>query len=116
MTRMCLYLRIGPIQRFVLVVASLGVAGCSLAQTYHKCGLSGCPGDAQITAKVQMLLDHQAGVFLSDISVQTLDYVVYLRGLVDTNVQREEIIAAARSVPGVYNVVESIVIRNDPGF
>jgi osmotically-inducible protein OsmY len=97
-------------------VSSCVLSGCSLPAVYAKCGLSGCPGDTQITVKVQELLDHQAGVFLSDISVQTLDHVVYLRGLVDTNVQREEIIAAARSVPGVDNVVESIVIRNDPGF
>lgn len=104
------------ISSVALALALLGLAGCSLAQTYHKCGMSGCAGDVQITAKVQALLDRQPGVFGNDISVQTLDHVVYLHGIVDTDVQREEVVAAARSVAGVARVVESIAIRNDAGF
>jgi len=100
---------------FVLCLA-VCAPGCDLAATYRKCGLSGCPGDATITASIEDRLSHRADVFANDISVQTLNRVVYLRGLVDSTGQRESIVAAARSVAGVEDVVDSLVLRNDPGF
>ena len=59
----------------VLVIAlsmSSFFAGCAVEQ---KCGL-GCPGDAQITAKVEALFNQHPEVG-TEVSVQTLDRVVY---------------------------------------
>ena len=85
------------------------LCGCA---TFEKCGFSGCPGDAQITAEVQALFDkHPALQPPNFIDIQTLDHVVYLYGLVDTG--REQILAAdvAREAPGVVRVVNSIAVR-----
>ena len=100
---------------FALCLA-ISTAGCDIAATYRKCGLSGCAGDAAITASIEDRLARRADVFANDISVQTLDRVVYLRGLVDSTAQREAIVAAARSVAGVEQVVDALVLRNEPGF
>lgn len=100
---------------FVLCLAACA-SGCDLAATYRKCGLSGCPGDAAITADIENQLARRSDVFANDISVQTLDHVVYLRGLIDTSVQRERILAIARQTPGAERVVDSLVLRNEPGF
>lgn len=100
---------------FLLCLASCA-SGCDLAATYRKCGLSGCPGDAAITASIEHQLEGRSDVFANDISVQTLDHVVYVRGLVDTAVQRDTILTIARQAPGVERVVDSLVLRNDPGF
>ena len=102
---------------FALLLSLAACAsGCDLASTYRRCGLSGCPGDAAITTSIENQLAQRSDVFANDISVQTLDRVVYLRGLVDTAVQRETIIALARNAPGVERIVDSLVLRNDPGF
>ena len=98
------------------VVFALCAAGCDLAATYRKCGLSGCSGDAAITANIEGQLARRSDVFANDISVQTLDHVVYVRGLIDTDVQRETILAVAQQMPGVERVVDSLVLRNEPGF
>jgi len=95
---------------FALVLACV-LCGCA---TYKKCGFSGCPGDAQITAEVQALFaKHPALQPPILIRIQTLDHVVYLYGLVDTG--REQILAAdvAREAPGVVRVVNSIAVRGN---
>ena len=45
--------------------------------------------------------------------MQTHAGVVYLHGLVDTNVQRAEVEAMVRSVPGVKRLVDALELRND---
>ena len=104
-----------PIHALVLV-AALVCGGCALERTFAKCGLSGCPGDAQINARVVALISQHADVFLGDINVQTLDRVVYLYGLIDTDVQRAEVVEAAQQIAGADHVVDSMVLRNDPAF
>jgi osmotically-inducible protein OsmY len=93
-----------------LMLASL-LPACS---TYTKCGLAGCPGDAEITAQVQALFDqHNVLGAPNAISIQTLDHVVYLSGLVDTGQERAIAEEVARGVAGVTRVVNSIGVRND---
>ena len=75
-----------------LVCLTLG-SGCAV---YRKCGLEGCPGDARITAEVQ-----------------TLEKVVYLTGVVSTDLQREAAEAVALRAPGVKRVVNSIALEYD---
>jgi osmotically-inducible protein OsmY len=88
------------------ILAVGGLAGCA---TYKKCGLSGCPGDAQITANVQVLLDQNPSLGPPNrVSIQTLDHVVYLNGLVDTPFERRLAESVAAEAAGVTRVVNNI--------
>jgi BON domain len=97
-----------PSKSFAL--ACIGVlcallAGCA---AYRKCGFRGCPGDAAITARVEALFaQHPAIEPPNLLHVQTLDGVVYLTGIVDTDYQKQLATAVAREA-GVTNVVNSI--------
>jgi osmotically-inducible protein OsmY len=90
-----------------LVIAG-ALSGCA---TFAKCGLKGCPGDAQITADVKAQFDKHPELGTS-IDVQTLDHVVYLYGLVDTPLESEIAQSVALEAPGVTRVVSSIADRN----
>ena len=82
------------------------LSGCA---TYHRCGLAGCPGDAQITADVQALIrQHPAIEAPNTVRVSTIDRVVYLYGQVDTEQQRATAESLAQQVAGVRRVVDSI--------
>jgi len=76
---------------------------------YKKCGLSGCPGDAAITAEVQRLFQKHSELEPPNLlQVQTLDHVVYLTGVVDTDLQRLMAESVAGEAPGVTKVINSI--------
>ena len=91
---------------FAPILAVGGLAGCA---TYGKCGWSGCPGDAQITANVQALLDQNPALGPPNlIYVQTLDRVVYLNGVVDTPLEQRLAESVAREAAGGTQVVNNI--------
>lgn len=69
--------------------------------------------DSQITEQLSAGLYRDPTLASNDISVQTRDGVVYLHGIVDTNVQRANVEAQARAIAGVRRVVNSIELRND---
>ncbi len=71
--------RIGHLMTLWLVIGGV-LSGCA---TFEKCGFTGCPGDAEITAEVKALYAEHPELGTS-ITVQTLDHVVYLYGLVNT--------------------------------
>jgi osmotically-inducible protein OsmY len=88
------------------------VPGCAVYSTYHKCGFSGCPGDARITAEVT----HRFGAYPSLqppnlIRVQTLDRVVYLTGQVNTDTARGLADSVALQAAGAARVVDGISIE-----
>ena len=84
--------------------------GCA---AYRACGFSGCVGDAKITADVRAQLDqHPALEPPNLIDVQTLDHVVYLHGLVNTDLERSMAQSVALDTAGVARVVNSIAIYN----
>jgi osmotically-inducible protein OsmY len=92
-----------------LVVAG-ALPGCAV---YEKCGFGGCPGDAKISADVRSLLDQHPGAAApGTVSVQTLDGVVYLYGVVDTDLMREETERIALQAPHVKKVVNSLGVLN----
>jgi osmotically-inducible protein OsmY len=95
-------------QFFALTFAIIltGAAGCA---AYRKCGFDGCPGDAQITAEVRALFDQHPVLEPPNLlTVQTLDHVVYLYGVVDTDLERETAESVALQATGVTKVVNSI--------
>jgi osmotically-inducible protein OsmY len=93
----------------VLVLAS-SLPGCSVYNTYEKCGFHGCPGDAQITAEIQSQINQRGDLESTAITVQTLDHTVYLYGVVSSGLEISDTESIARSVPGVRQVINSMAI------
>jgi len=90
---------------FTLVLAGV-LPGCA---AYKKCGFGGCPGDAEIAAEVRALFDQHPVLEPPNLlEVRTLDHVVYLNGVVDTDAQRLMAESVARQAKGVTKVVNSI--------
>jgi osmotically-inducible protein OsmY len=85
------------------------VPGCAV---YEKCGLHGCPGDANIAANVRALISQHPSLRggPDKIDVQSLDHVVYLHGTVSTGLQRQTAESVALEAPGVVRVVNDIAI------
>ena len=85
------------------------LSGCSSVAVFRQCGFAGCPGDGEITAKVHTEFSRHAALEAPNlIDVQTLAGVVYLTGIVDTDLERQMAEEYARSVRGVERVVDSI--------
>ncbi|HWJ34631.1 MAG TPA: BON domain-containing protein [Steroidobacteraceae bacterium] len=96
----------------LVLVADL--SGCATYGAYRKCGFGGCPGDATITTEVQALFDQHPVLQPPNlVYVRTLDHVVYLNGLVDTDSQRQLAQSIALEATGVARVVNSIGISNN---
>jgi osmotically-inducible protein OsmY len=95
----------------ILVIAlSSAMTGCA---GYRKCGFSGCPGDAEISAEVRSLFGKHSELGPSaSFHIQTIDRTVYLNGLVDTEFERRNAEAIALQAANVKEVINSIGIRN----
>lgn len=85
------------------------LSGCALYKTYEKCGFRGCPGDAIITASVVSRLNQCSFMEPNAVSVQTIDHVVYLNGVVRSPLEIGTAESIADQVPGVVRVVNSVV-------
>jgi osmotically-inducible protein OsmY len=95
------------------LVAGGVLGGCSVVDAYRTCGFAGCPGDAAITAEVRALFKQHPAIDPPNlIEVQTIDHVVYLYGLVDTDVERRLAGTVAQTPQGVTRVVNSISLMN----
>jgi len=103
-----------PAAAFVLVLFVVGpLTGCA---AYRECGLHGCAGDLDITSSVRALFRQHAVLEAPTlINVQTLNHVVYLYGMVDTDLQRRLAESIALTVPGVVKVVNAIGLTNISG-
>ena len=95
----------------ILLLGITGVlSGCA---TYDKCGLRGCPGDAGISAKVEAQLEQYPALEApNSVRAQALDRVVYLYGLVDTDLERQLAESVAQQAAGGARVVDSIAVNN----
>jgi hypothetical protein len=99
-------------KRFLaLACAVLLAEALSACAVYRKCGFAGCLGDAKITAAVQALFDQHPVLEPPNLlTVRTLDRVVYLSGVVDTDFERQMAESVALEAKGVARVVNSIGI------
>jgi osmotically-inducible protein OsmY len=87
--------------------------GCAAVQAFRECGRQGCAGDAAITAQVQRLFQEHPSIEAPNlIDVQTIHGVVYLYGVVDTDMEKSLAESVAHEVPGVTRVVDAIGINN----
>lgn len=97
----------------IALVVLTDLSGCELYATFEKCGLAGCPGDQEISARVRTLLDRYPALEAPNlISVQTVDHVVYLAGVLDTDLERTMAEEVAAHATGVARVVNSIGLNN----
>jgi len=104
-----------PRQSYAVTVALLLTASLILTAAlpgcaaYQKCGFRGCPGDAKLAAAVRTAFETHPELEPPNlIKVQSVDHVVYLYGLVDTDFQRQMAEAVAHQAPGVTKVISSI--------
>src|SRR3979490_222352 len=95
-----------------LIILSGTLSGCAAYSAYRKCGSGGCPGDARITAEVRALLTQQPALQPpNQVYVQTLDGVVYLTGLVATDLHGDTAESAAHEASGVSRIVNTIALN-----
>jgi hypothetical protein len=92
-----------------ILVLTDALSGCALYDTYEKCGFRGCPGDAKITTEIVFQLNRCSFIEPNVISVQTMDHVVYLNGVVRSSLEISAAESIAGQIPGVVRVVNSIV-------
>jgi osmotically-inducible protein OsmY len=95
---------------FVLILADV-LCGCAVYDTYRKCGFYGCPGDADISATIIARFRQHLELEPNAITVQTLDHVVYLYGVVSSSLEIDTAESIVRKVPGVKGVVSSVVAQ-----
>jgi osmotically-inducible protein OsmY len=99
-----------PIIRVAITATLLSCLGaCATASVGDNSANS---TDTGITEQVRTAIYKHAEFAGDEISVQTRDGVVYLYGLVDTNVERDTAESIARAIPGVKRIVDSIKLRN----
>ena len=90
------------------IFLTAAVSGCA---TYQGCGAGECKGDQKINSEVERLLDkHPELVGSIPITVQTKDRIVYLNGLVATDLQRDTAESVSLEVTGVAMVVNGIAV------
>ena len=103
-----------PTRSFALVLTLIlagTVTGCA---AYQKCGFGGCPGDVKLAAAVRTAFDGHPELEPPNLlTVQSVDQVVYLYGLVDTDFQRQMAEAVAHQTPGVTKVINSIGVAGN---
>ena len=97
--------------RLVAAIAlAAGMAGCASVERDQYAGEY--VADSVITTRVKARLAQEPGVSAVDISVETLNGVVLLKGFLDNEAQREKALAAARSVGGARDVKgDGLVVR-----
>ena len=97
--------------RLAAIAVLLSVAGCA---SLERCGTEGCPDDRRITAHVRALFDQHAALEAPNlVTVQTVDRVVYLKGLVDTPYQQQLAAYLASQTAGVTRVINMIGLSGE---
>jgi osmotically-inducible protein OsmY len=85
------------------------LSGCSV---FPKCTPENCAVDAQIKQDVDAVFaEHTEFGPPGTIRVQSINKVVYLNGIVNSDLERQNAEALARQIPNVKDVVNSIAPR-----
>ena len=94
----------------VMTVAA-ALSGCAV---FEKCSPENCATDAKITADVgDMLGQHSEFGPPGTIHVQTINGVVYLNGLVNSDLERQTAETLVLRIPSVKDVVNSLSSRTN---
>lgn len=90
----------------LILLAAVFLASCSTNEVRDR------PKDDALAKQLQSTLFERRDLPMEGVTVQVIDTVVYLYGIVDTELQRSLIEDVARSTSGITNVVNSIGVRN----
>jgi osmotically-inducible protein OsmY len=100
-----------PLPLSILAFSVFLTATLSGCATYQGCGAGQCTGDQKMNSEVERLLDGYPALLATiPITVQTKDRVVYLNGLVATDLQRETAESVALKATGVAMIVNDIAV------
>jgi osmotically-inducible protein OsmY len=93
------------------LILGADLSGCA---SFEKCDAANCAKDAQISTEVRSALNsHTEFGAPGSLRVQTINGVVYLNGMVDTDLDRRNAESIALQVTDVKDVVNSIDVRNN---
>jgi osmotically-inducible protein OsmY len=96
-----------------LTLACLLAAGLSGCVGFGKCDPENCTNDAKIAADVRaMIKEHRELGAPATFHIQTINGIVYLNGLVDTDLERRRFESLVMQLPNVKDVVNSLDVRN----
>jgi osmotically-inducible protein OsmY len=103
---MCKYMACSAIAGSTLLFA---LSGCA---SFRACGTADCQGDRKITSDVEHRIDETPALMGSvPITVQTNRGVVYLNGIVETDLERYMAENLAKKVPNVAMVVNDVAVQ-----
>lgn len=94
-----------------LALGGAFVSGCSSTSTRESTGEY--IDSSALTAKVKSALVKDEVVKARDVQVETFRGTVQLSGFVDTEAQKERATAVARSVAGVQDVKNNLIVKAD---
>jgi osmotically-inducible protein OsmY len=93
----------------LVILFAAALSGCAV---FQKCSPENCAADAKITADVNdMLAGHTEFGPPGTIRVQTINGVVYLNGLVNSDMERQSAESFVLQIPNVKDVVNSLAPR-----
>jgi len=95
----------------IILVLIFGVAGCTNNSNLDTAAPVEFVKDSVLTTKVKTALLQQKGLEGLSIHVNTYKGVVQLSGFVDTDVEKELAGQIARSVDGVQEVVNNLIVK-----
>ena len=95
------------------VMSTAVIAGC--AATPNSASTGQTIDDSVITAKIKAKLIDDPTTKAHEISVETFKGTVQLSGFVETAQERTRAVQVAKSVDGVKNVKDSLVLRKSAG-
>jgi osmotically-inducible protein OsmY len=88
------------------------VGALSSCASLRGCGAADCQGDRKITSDVEHLIDGTPALLGSvPITVQTIHGVVYLNGLVETDLQRYMAENIAKQAPKVAMIINDVAVQ-----
>jgi osmotically-inducible protein OsmY len=98
--------------QYMLPVGVILMCACCGCAGIPACDTPACKDDAAISAEVRSLLHAQPALNPTSLDVQTRDRVVYLYGLVDTELERRSAEAVALGAHGAVRVVNLMGVNN----
>jgi osmotically-inducible protein OsmY len=90
------------------IVVAAALSGCA---TYQGCGTGDCKADQKMNSEVERQLESRPDLMGSTpLTAQSRDGIVYLNGIVATDLQRETAESIAVRIAGVTKVVNDIAV------
>ena len=97
------------LSKWALALAFSGLVSVASAQD------AAMSPDETITAHVKASIAQHTDLKVNRVTVSTQDGIVYIRGMVDTNAEKQDLESIAKNTSGVKKVVNEATINNRGG-